>query len=59
MLTHDPYVTVDPELRPLDEVVAQAGPADHRGTACRATATSTVSTPVVDIWNLRDVGVRV
>ena len=58
VLTHDPYVTVDPELRPLDEVLAECDlliiGAPH---ACYRDLE--VSTPVVDISNLREVGVRV
>ena len=58
VLTHDPHVTVDPDLRPLDEVVAQADlliiGAPH---ACYRDLD--VSVPIVDISNLREVGVRV
>ncbi|HEY6319295.1 MAG TPA: nucleotide sugar dehydrogenase [Acidimicrobiia bacterium] len=58
VLTHDPHVTVDPELRPLDEVVAAADlliiGAPH---ACYRELK--VSTPIVDISNLREAGVRV
>jgi UDP-N-acetyl-D-mannosaminuronic acid dehydrogenase len=58
VLTHDPYVAVDSELRPLDEVLAQSDlmiiGAPH---ACYRDLD--MSMPVVDISNLREVGVRV
>jgi len=58
VLTHDPFVTVDPDLSPLEEVLAQSDlliiGAPH-GTY----RDLDVATPVVDISNLREVGVRV
>ena len=54
-----PYVTVDADLVPLDDVVARADlliiGAPHHDL--RATSRSTV--PIVDIWNLRGRGPRV
>lgn len=58
VLTTDPYVTVDPDLLPLDEVVARSDllvvGAPHALYADLQT-----DTPIVDIWNLRNDGVRV
>jgi len=58
VLCTDPYVTVDPDLVPLDEVVARADVlvigAPHRGYVDLE-----VNAPVIDIWNLRGDGVRV
>jgi len=58
VLTHDPYVTVDPELSDLgtvlresDVVVIGAPHAAYRGLQ--------TETPVVDIWNVLERGVRV
>jgi UDP-N-acetyl-D-mannosaminuronic acid dehydrogenase len=58
VLTHDPFVTVDRELDPLETVLAEsdlliiAAPhAMYRDV--QATA------PIIDIWNLRDRGVRI
>ena len=58
VLTHDPYVRVDDDLSPLDVVVAEsdllviATPhAEYRDLV--------TDVPVIDIWNLRDGGVRV
>lgn len=57
VLTTDPFVTVDPQLLPLDEVVERsdllvigAPHEQYRGL--------TTDRPVVDIWNLRGNGVR-
>jgi UDP-N-acetyl-D-mannosaminuronic acid dehydrogenase len=54
----DPYVTVDPDLSPFDEVVAQSDVliigAPHERYASLAT-----DKPVYDIWNLLGQGVRV
>ena len=58
VLCTDPYVTVDADLLPLDEVLARCRPARDRRAARSATATSTPSKPVVDIWNLLGRGVR-
>lgn len=58
VLTTDPHVTVDPDLLPLDEVVARSDllviGAPHALYADLQT-----DTPIVDIWNLRNDGVRV
>jgi UDP-N-acetyl-D-mannosaminuronic acid dehydrogenase len=58
VLTHDPYVTTDPDLVDLDTVVREADllviGAPH---ACYRDLD--LSVPVVDIWNLRDGGVQV
>jgi UDP-N-acetyl-D-mannosaminuronic acid dehydrogenase len=58
VLTTDPYVTVDPTLRPLDEVLERADilvigapHPDYRGLA--------TSKPVADVWNLLGNGVVV
>ena len=57
VLTTDPYVRVDPELLPLDDVVARADllivGAPHRAYAGLQT-----DKPVVDIWDLLGDGVR-
>jgi UDP-N-acetyl-D-mannosaminuronic acid dehydrogenase len=58
VLTTDPHVTVDPALRPLDEVLAESDllviGAPH--AAYRDLVTDL---PVVDIWNLRGQGTKV
>jgi UDP-N-acetyl-D-mannosaminuronic acid dehydrogenase len=58
VLCTDPYVTVDPELRPLDEVVSVADllviGAPHREYRDLVT-----DKPVADIWNVLGKGVRV
>ncbi|TXL57596.1 nucleotide sugar dehydrogenase [Aeromicrobium terrae] len=58
VLTTDPYVTTDPELRPLDEVLEKADLViiatphpDYRGLD--------ISAPVADVWNLFEQGVRI
>jgi UDP-N-acetyl-D-mannosaminuronic acid dehydrogenase len=58
VLCTDPYVTVDPELRPFDEVVDSSdlliiGAPHDRYAELRT------EKPVVDIWNLLGGGVRV
>ncbi len=58
VLCTDPYVTVDPDLTPLDEVVARADLVVI-GAPHRVYADLALDVPVVDIWNLRDDGVRV
>jgi UDP-N-acetyl-D-mannosaminuronic acid dehydrogenase len=54
----DPYVTVDSSLLPLDDVVSKSDllivAAPHAEYAALQTAK-----PVVDIWNIRDRGVRI
>ena len=58
VLCTDPYVSVDPDLTPLDVVLDEADLlivcAPHREYAGLQT-----TTPVVDIWNLLGEGVRV
>jgi UDP-N-acetyl-D-mannosaminuronic acid dehydrogenase len=58
VLCTDPYVTTDPALRPLPEVLAQADlliiGAPHPDYAGLAT-----TKPVADIWNLLGHGVRI
>jgi UDP-N-acetyl-D-mannosaminuronic acid dehydrogenase len=58
VLCTDPYVTTDPALRPLDEVLAHADlliiGAPHPEYASLVT-----TKPVADIWNLLGHGVRV
>jgi UDP-N-acetyl-D-mannosaminuronic acid dehydrogenase len=58
VLTTDPYVTDDPNLSPLDDVLDQSDllviAAPHRLYADLA-----IAQPVVDIWNLRGEGVLV
>ncbi len=58
VLCTDPYVTVDPDLVPLDEVVRHADLLVI-GAPHRVYADLVLDVPVVDIWNLRDGGVRV
>jgi UDP-N-acetyl-D-mannosaminuronic acid dehydrogenase len=58
VLTHDPYVTTDADLAPLDRVLAECDllviGTPH---ACYRDLETTV--PVIDIWNLREGGVQV
>ena len=58
VLTHDPFVTVDSSLSPLDFVLRESDlliiGAPH--TMYREMETDL---PIIDIWNLRDNGVRV
>jgi UDP-N-acetyl-D-mannosaminuronic acid dehydrogenase len=58
VLTCDPFVTVDDDLSPLDQVLARADlvviGAPHQDYADLA-----IAQPVVDIWNLRGDGVVV
>ena len=58
VLTTDPYVRDDPALLPLEEVLADRRPADHRRPA-RPLPRPRHRKPVVDIWNLRGDGARV
>jgi UDP-N-acetyl-D-mannosaminuronic acid dehydrogenase len=57
VLTHDPYVTADPELVALDDVLARADLLVI-GTPHEAYRAIETETPVVDVWNLRETGVR-
>jgi UDP-N-acetyl-D-mannosaminuronic acid dehydrogenase len=58
VLTHDPHVTVDPDLSDLDDVLADADlliiGAPHAQYRDLVT-----DIPIVDIWNVRGDGVRV
>jgi len=60
VLTHDPYVTTDPRLLPLEEVVARADVlvigAPH--DAYRSLRAVAPDTEVVDIWNLLGEGTK-
>ena len=58
VLTHDPYVTNDPELVPLEQVLAEADLLVI-GTPHSMYRDLEVTVPVVDIWNIREGGVRV
>ena len=57
MLTTDPYVTVDPELLPFDDVVARSDVLIV-GAPHNAYASLHTDKPVVDIWDLLGDGVR-
>jgi UDP-N-acetyl-D-mannosaminuronic acid dehydrogenase len=56
VLTSDPYVTTDNELRPLEDVLARAD-LIVIGAPHRVYADVDIHQPVVDIWNLRGGGV--
>jgi UDP-N-acetyl-D-mannosaminuronic acid dehydrogenase len=58
VLCHDPYVTVDPDLVPLEQVMEQADVLVI-GTPHAAYRTIEPTQPVVDIWNVLGGGVRV
>jgi UDP-N-acetyl-D-mannosaminuronic acid dehydrogenase len=58
VLTHDPFVTADPDLLPLDVVLAESDLLII-GTPHFQYADIETDTPIVDIWNLLDTGVRV
>jgi UDP-N-acetyl-D-mannosaminuronic acid dehydrogenase len=58
VLCTDPYVTVDPDLLPLDEVCSRADLLVI-GSPHRVYGDVDVDVPIVDIWNLRNDGVRV
>lgn len=58
VVTHDPYVTVDPDLMPLDEVL-RASDLLIIGTPHEEYRTLETNLPIVDIWNLREGGVRI
>jgi UDP-N-acetyl-D-mannosaminuronic acid dehydrogenase len=58
VLTTDPYVTSDPDLRPLDEVLARADLLVV-GAPHRVYADLSPTQPVVDIWDLYGNGVAV
>src|SRR5262249_27023385 len=58
VLTHDPYVTTDPELVDPDPIAREAELLVI-GTPHALYRDLELSVPVVDIWNLRDGGVQV
>jgi UDP-N-acetyl-D-mannosaminuronic acid dehydrogenase len=58
VLTHDPYVTTDPDLAPLERVVGESDLLVI-GTPHAVYRDLEVACPVVDIWNLRERGVQV
>jgi len=58
LLCTDPYVTVDPDLVPLDEVLTTSDLLVI-ATPHKIYADIEVEVPVVDIWNLRGFGDRV
>jgi UDP-N-acetyl-D-mannosaminuronic acid dehydrogenase len=58
VLTHDPYVTTDPDLVALDQVLAESDLLVI-GTPHPMYRDLEVSVPVIDIWNIREAGVRV
>jgi UDP-N-acetyl-D-mannosaminuronic acid dehydrogenase len=58
VMTHDPYVTVDPDLLPLERVLRDADLLII-GTPHPEYREVVTETPIVDIWNLREEGVRV
>jgi UDP-N-acetyl-D-mannosaminuronic acid dehydrogenase len=58
VLTTDPFVTIDEELSPLDQVLDRAD-LIVIGAPHRAYAELDIRQPVVDIWNLRGNGVVV
>jgi UDP-N-acetyl-D-mannosaminuronic acid dehydrogenase len=57
VLTHDPYVTVDPDLVGLDEILTDADLLIIATPHARYRDFETTK-PVIDIWNLREHGVR-
>jgi UDP-N-acetyl-D-mannosaminuronic acid dehydrogenase len=57
VLTSDPYVKVDPELLPIDDVVARSDLLVI-GTPHSAYASLKTAKPVVDIWDVLGAGVR-
>jgi len=58
VLCTDEYVTIDPDLRPLDDVLEQADLLIIGAPHDRYADIETIK-PVVDIWNIRGNGVRV
>jgi UDP-N-acetyl-D-mannosaminuronic acid dehydrogenase len=58
VLCTDPYVSADPDLAPLDQVIEQADLL-LIGAPHRVYADLEVETPIVDIWNLLGHGVKV
>jgi UDP-N-acetyl-D-mannosaminuronic acid dehydrogenase len=58
VLTTDPYVTVDPSLVPLDQVLNEADLLII-GSPHRVYRDIVTDLPIVDIWNLRERGVQI
>jgi UDP-N-acetyl-D-mannosaminuronic acid dehydrogenase len=58
VLCHDPHVTADPELFSLDEVLERSDLLVI-GTPHAEYASLNTQKPIVDIWNLRNDGVKV
>jgi UDP-N-acetyl-D-mannosaminuronic acid dehydrogenase len=58
VLTHDPYVTVDPDLVPLERVLAESDLLIV-ATPHPEYRELTTDTPVIDVWNVLDGGVLV
>ncbi len=58
VLTTDPFVTVDDNLSPLDQVLERAD-LIVIGAPHRLYADLAITQPVVDVWNLRGDGVVV
>jgi UDP-N-acetyl-D-mannosaminuronic acid dehydrogenase len=58
VLCHDPHVTADPELFSLDEVLERSDLLVI-GTPHAGYASLNTQKPIVDIWNLRNDGVKV
>jgi UDP-N-acetyl-D-mannosaminuronic acid dehydrogenase len=58
VLCTDPYVTVDPELVPLEQVLEQSDVLVI-GTPHGAYQSLVTDLPVIDVWNLRGNGARV
>jgi UDP-N-acetyl-D-mannosaminuronic acid dehydrogenase len=58
VLTHDPFVTVDPELVDLDELLAESD-LIVISTPHAAYRNVRADVPIVDIWNLFEGGVKV
>ena len=59
VLTTDPYVTDDPSLSPLEEVLARADLVVIGAPHTTSMPRLEIDQPVVDIWNLRGEGVLV
>jgi UDP-N-acetyl-D-mannosaminuronic acid dehydrogenase len=58
VLTHDPYVTIDPDLVPLEQVVTESDLLII-GSPHAVYRQLETDVPIVDIWNLREGGVQV
>ena len=58
VLTHDPYVSIDPSLVPLDEVLRDADLLIIGAPHAEYRELET-DVPIVDIWNVRGRGVQV